>query len=144
MKFKIFIDDEEALKKATTFICGFHGLGETGYIVTKELISALKCKRVAIIASSGAPPFISVEDGIIRMPFEIYVADTIAIFIPRIQPYRHVQVEFSENLSNWIRKNFQQAYLIGGLDKRLKKEEERFLVDSIDHRLYIDIASSLL
>ena len=61
MKFEIHVDDQEALDKAKTFICGFHGLGETGYIVTRELIDRLPgCKRVAVIASTGAPLFISV------------------------------------------------------------------------------------
>lgn len=124
MRFEIYIDDQEALDKAKTFICGFHGLGETGYIVTRELIDRLpNCKRIAVIASTGAPPFISVEDQSIRMPFEIYAVDEIAIFIPRIQPYRHVQVAFSEKLSDWVRVTFERAVLIGGVDKRLQENE---------------------
>ncbi|MFX0050864.1 MAG: proteasome assembly chaperone family protein, partial [Candidatus Hermodarchaeota archaeon] len=83
--------------------------------------------RIATIMSSGAPPFISVQENQLRLPFEIYGKDNLdfAVFVPHLQPYRHVQIEFSEKLSEWILnlKHFEIAYFLGGVDIHLKKSE---------------------
>lgn len=124
MKFKIFIEQPKILDQCQIFIGGWHGLGEIGYITVSHLIQELKMQRIATIMSSGAPPFISVQENKLRLPFEIYggIELDFAVFIPHLQPYRHVQIEFSEKLSEWIlgNKNFEIAYFIGGVDKNLK------------------------
>ncbi|NHJ00575.1 MAG: proteasome assembly chaperone family protein [Candidatus Heimdallarchaeota archaeon] len=127
MKFKVYTEKMELLKKCKTFIGGWHGLGEIGYITVSHLVQELNLDRIASILSSGAPPFISVQDKILRLPFEIYGKEGLdfAVFIPHLQPYRHVQIEFSEKLTEWIldNDNFEVAYFLGGVDKRLKSSE---------------------
>ena len=127
MKFKIFNENQKILNQCTRFIAGWHGLGEIGYITVSHIIEDLKLKRIATIMSSGAPPFISVHNSQLRLPFEIYGKEEydFAIFIPHLQPYRHVQIEFSEKMSEWILKqeNLSEAYFIGGVDARLKTAE---------------------
>ncbi len=127
MKFKIFHEDQKILDQCKRFIAGWHGLGEIGYITVSHMIEDLKLKRIATIMSSGAPPFISVQNSQLRLPFEIYGKEEydFAIFIPHLQPYRHVQIEFSERMSEWILKqeNLSEAYFIGGVDARLKSSE---------------------
>jgi len=127
MKFKIFHEDQKILNQCKRFVAGWHGLGEIGYITVSHMIEDLKLKRIATIMSSGAPPFISVQNSQLRLPFEIYGKEEydFAIFIPHLQPYRHVQIEFSEKLSEWIlkQKNLSEAYFIGGVDTRLKTSE---------------------
>ncbi|MHA2294780.1 MAG: proteasome assembly chaperone family protein [Candidatus Hodarchaeales archaeon] len=124
-QFKVIIEDEQALSKCDTFIAGYHGLGEVGWLTVRHLIDELATKRVAIVSSSSAPPFISIENSAIRLPFEIYAYENLAIFIPRLQPYRHTQVEFSEKISEWVlsRKHFTKCFLIGGVDSRLRTDE---------------------
>jgi uncharacterized protein len=106
---------------------GWHGLGEIGYIIVSHLVQDLKMERIATIMSSGAPPFISVQENQLRLPFEIYGKEDLdfAVFVPHLQPYRHVQIEFSEKLSEWILnlKHFEIAYFLGGVDIHLKKSE---------------------
>jgi len=124
MKFKVFHEDQKLLDQCRTIVAGWHGLGEIGYITVSHLIQELKLKRIATIMSSGAPPFISVQNSQLRLPFEIYGKEEydFAIFIPHLQPYRHVQIEFSEKMSEWIlqQKKLELAYFIGGVDSRLK------------------------
>ncbi len=124
MKFKIFIEKPKIVDQCSVFIGGWHGLGEIGYITVSHVINELKMQRVATIMSSGAPPFISVQDNQLRLPFEIYSKEDLdfAVFIPHLQPYRHVQIEFSEKLSEWIlgHNNFEIAYFVGGVDIHLK------------------------
>jgi uncharacterized protein len=127
MKFKVFKEEPNILDQCKIFIGGWHGLGEIGYITVSHLVQELKMKRVATIMSSGAPPFVSVQENQLRLPFEIYGKDDLdfAVFIPHLQPYRHVQIEFSEKLSEWIlnHKNFEVAYFLGGVDIRLKSSD---------------------
>lgn len=127
MKFKIFNEQPRILDQCHVFIGGWHGLGEIGYITVSHLIQELKMERIATIMSSGAPPFISVQDNQLRLPFEIYGGKELdfAVFIPHLQPYRHVQIEFSEKLSEWIlgHKNFEIAYFVGGVDISLKASD---------------------
>ncbi len=127
MKFKIFEEKPDILDQCHSFIAGWHGLGEIGYITVSHIIEDLKLERIATIMSSGAPPFISVQNSQLRLPFEIYGKKEydFAIFIPHLQPYRHVQIEFSEKLSEWIlrQKQLEIAYFIGGVDLRLKSSD---------------------
>ena len=68
-----------------------------------------------------------VQNSQLRLPFEIYGKEEydFAIFIPHLQPYRHVQIEFSEKMSEWVlqQKNLELAFFIGGVDNRLKTSE---------------------
>lgn len=127
MKFKIFCEKPKILDQCRTFIGGWHGLGEIGYITVSHMIQELNMERIATIMSSGAPPFISVQDNQLRLPFEIYgnKDHKFAVFIPHLQPYRHVQIEFSEKLCEWIleHENFENAFFLGGVDKLLKNSE---------------------
>ncbi|MFW9905667.1 MAG: proteasome assembly chaperone family protein [Candidatus Thorarchaeota archaeon] len=127
MKFKIFVEQAEILNQCHVFISGWHGLGEIGYITVSHFIQELDMQRIATIMSSGAPPFISVQENQLRLPFEIYGKQDsdFAVFIPHLQPYRHVQIEFSERLSEWIlgHDNLEMAYFIGGVDIHLKSSD---------------------
>ena len=127
MKFKVFNENQEILNNCRKFIAGWHGLGEIGYITVSHMIEDLKLERIATIMSSGAPPFISVQNNQLRLPFEIYGKEEFdfAVFVPHLQPYRHVQIEFSEKMSDWILKQnkLEIAYFIGGVDIRLKKSD---------------------
>ena len=140
MKFKIFHEDQKIIDQCKTFIAGWHGLGEIGYITVSHLIEDLELKRIATIMSSGAPPFISVQNNQLRLPFEVYGKEDFdfAVFIPHLQPYRHVQIEFSEKLSEWIlkQKNLEVAYFIGGVDVRLKSSESD--IQFIPTRTFLD------
>ena len=123
------VTDEEGrklLEGATTFLTGFHGLGEVGYIACKHIVEQLDAKRVATISSSVTPPFIAIDGNSLRLPFEIFVKDKIAIFVPHFHLARYAQVEFSAKLGEWVKDNFEEAFLIGGLDKRLKDTSEEY------------------
>lgn len=127
MDFKVIIENEDLLCQSHIFLTGFHGLGECGFIVVRHIVETMNFERVAVITSlDGSPPFVSVETGKIRLPFEIYAKNGIAVFVPFIQPYSHLQVEFAEKLAEWIlsRQHFKECLLIGGVDERLKSNPD--------------------
>ena len=129
--FKIILEDETAFKKTKYFISGFHGLGSVGFIAMKHMIDTIevngkKTKRIGIIKSKAAPPFIYLEHDQIVVPFEIYAVEQYLFFIPRLPPYRHYETDFAESLVEWIMntKQFEMVLLIGGVDKGLQVEND--------------------
>jgi uncharacterized protein len=139
--FEIIIENPAAFNTKTTFITGFHGLGAVGYIAIKHIIDELKLERVGVLKSSAAPPFISLtEDGCLALAFEFYGTSDhrLLFFFPRLPPYRHSEAEFSDQLAEWvIEQRFEQAILIGGVDKRLREEKDTIsLVRYIPTRTY--------
>ncbi|MFX0113885.1 MAG: proteasome assembly chaperone family protein [Candidatus Hodarchaeota archaeon] len=126
MSFQVFLDNDlRVIESANTIICGFHGLGEVGWIACRHLVDALDLERCGVIQStSAAPPFISMEGEKLCLPFELYGREKGPIvFLSRLQPYRHAQVEFSLNLAEWINKHFQNGFFIGGVDVRLRNSD---------------------
>ena len=45
-KIEIILKQGYTVKPGSTFICGFHGIGEVGFLSTAHLTRALKAKRV--------------------------------------------------------------------------------------------------
>lgn len=129
--FNLVIEDNEAFKKTKYFVSGFHGLGSVGFIAMKQLIDNLeingnKVKRIGIIKSRAAPPYIYLENERIAVPFELYALDKILFFLPRLPPYRHYESDFAESLVSWIinSKQFELTLLIGGVVKSLQEKDE--------------------
>lgn len=111
--------------KDNTLITGFHGIGTTGFIGIKYITSQLQAEKIGTIISDFLPPFITTKDGKISLPFELYQKDKNVMLIPQFQPYRHEHRTFAEKIVEWTMKsNFKNAILIGGLDARLKKNED--------------------
>jgi uncharacterized protein len=111
--------------KDCVFITGFHGIGTTGFIAIKYIVNELNAKRIGTILSDHQPPFITTKEGKISLPFELYKHNNIVMLVPQFQPYRHEQKIFAEKLVEWtIQSRFKQVILVGGLDARLKKDEQ--------------------
>ncbi|MHA1271396.1 MAG: proteasome assembly chaperone family protein [Candidatus Helarchaeota archaeon] len=104
-------------------ITGFHGIGACGFITVRHIIETLKCERVGFIETEMLPALVSLENEKLVMPFELYVYEENLIFLPRFQPYRSEQRVIAHDISNWIIKNkFKNAFLVGGLDSKFKKD----------------------
>ena len=123
MSIQIRIENNRTIKE-NTFITGFHGIGTTGFIALKYIINEVKAKKIGTILSDNLPPFITTKDGKISLPFELFQHNDFVMMIPQFQPYRPEQKVFAEKLVEWcIQSKFQRAILVGGLDSRLRKNE---------------------
>ena len=122
MTFQVFYDKNSDMEKSDTIICGFHGLGEVGWIACHHIVENLQLERFGVVQSiSAAPPFISMEGTKLCLPFELYGRkNNPIVFLSRLQPYRHAQVEFSLEFASWINNNFQNGLFLGGIDTRLR------------------------
>jgi uncharacterized protein len=121
---KIKLIEEGSLERCT-LITGFHGLGQVGYIAVRHIVKVLSPKRIGVILTKNLPPFITVENGKIILPFEVYKKDKFIIVLPHIQPYRRNMTSFMKGLVKWaIMSKIEQAVLIGGVDNQLKRSLE--------------------
>ncbi len=124
MEFTIHWQQPDKLKNAKTFITGFHGIGEVGYVLLDHCIQTLEAERIGILSTSAVRPILLVDKEIMHYPFEFYLWNDILFFIPHQQPHSHHEIAFSEKLAEWIlEQEFEQVILIGGVDKNLRTSD---------------------
>ena len=110
--------------KGSILITGFHGLGATGYISVKHAVTSLNAGLIGYIDTERIPPFVSMDDGRLSLPFEIYKRDKFVFVLTNVTPHPKERQEFSRALAGWaIREGFGGSYLVGGLDNRLRQSE---------------------
>ncbi|MEM2142103.1 MAG: PAC2 family protein [Candidatus Thorarchaeota archaeon] len=138
--FKIILRDGFRVVPGSIFICGFHGLGEVGFLSTAHLTRVLNAERVGFIKSDMLPLFVSVENEKLVLPFEIYSFEKFVFFVPRFQPHQSEQWAFIDRLADWIvANNFSEAVLLGGLDSSFKEDEsEMRCVPTTTYRQYMN------
>jgi uncharacterized protein len=125
--FKIILKKDFKVKPGSTFICGFHGLGEVGFLSTAHLTRTLEAERVGFIKSDMLPLFVSMENGRLVLPFELYhyKPKKMVFLVPRFQPHQSEQWGFIDRLAAWVAENkFAETLLLGGLDASFKEDDE--------------------
>ncbi len=123
--FKIIIKEGKDIEPDSIFITGFHGLGEVGYLSVAHLIRTLEAERIGFIKSDVMPLFVSVENGHISLPFELFKYKNFVFLVPRFQPHQAEQWNFIDELADWLHaKGFRENILIGGLDVNFRENEE--------------------
>ena len=126
-KFEIILKPDFKVKPGSTFICGFHGIGEVGFLSTAHLTRALNADRVGFIKSDMLPLFVSMENEKLVLPFEIYSYSekNLVFLVPRFQPHQSEQWGFVDRLADWLVKSkFSEVLLLGGLDASFKEDDE--------------------
>ncbi|MGF3498131.1 MAG: proteasome assembly chaperone family protein [Candidatus Methanosuratincola sp.] len=110
--------------KGCSLITGFHGLGATGFISVKHAVTSLGADLIGYIETDRIPPFVSMEEKRLSLPFEIYKKDKFVFVLTNVPPHPKERQTFSKALAEWaIDAGFSSSYLIGGLDSRLRPTE---------------------
>ncbi|RDE16080.1 MAG: hypothetical protein C4K47_02045 [Candidatus Thorarchaeota archaeon] len=125
--FDIILKDGFEIKPGSTFVCGFHGLGEVGFLSTAHLTRTLNAERVGFIKSDMLPLFVSMENERLILPFEIYYykEGDMIFLVPRFQPHQSEQWSWIDHLAKWIVEcRFSEVLLLGGLDSSFKEEDD--------------------
>ncbi|MCF2135839.1 MAG: PAC2 family protein [Candidatus Thorarchaeota archaeon] len=123
--FEIILKDGFKIPPGSTFICGFHGLGEVGFLSTAHLTRALDARRVGFIKTDMLPLFVSMENEKLVLPFELYSYENFIFLVPRFQPHQSEQWQFIDRIARWIVENkFEEILLLGGLDASFKEDDE--------------------
>ena len=120
-----FIFEKPQNFEGCTLLNGWHGIGECGFISMSHLVENLGLERIGFIITDNMPQFISIKNEQITFPFEIYRKDNLVVILPIFEPIKSEHLLFTKSIVEWsIQENFQQAVLIGGLDKRLQDEHD--------------------
>ncbi|MGY5854374.1 MAG: PAC2 family protein [Candidatus Thorarchaeota archaeon] len=140
--FEIILKKEFKVAPGSTFICGFHGLGEVGFLSTAHLTKNLEAERVGFVKSDMLPLFVSMENERLVLPFEIYSypEKRIIFLLPRFQPHQSEQWGFVDRLAAWITDNgFDEVILLGGLDASFKEDDaEMRCVPTTKYKEHLD------
>ncbi|TFG06409.1 proteasome assembly chaperone family protein [Candidatus Thorarchaeota archaeon] len=125
--FKVILKRGFKVPPGSTFVCGFHGLGEVGFLSTAHLARALDAERIGFIKSDMLPLFVSMENDRLVLPFELYwyQKQKMVFLVPRFQPHSSEQWGWIDRLAEWIVENkFEEALLLGGLDASFKEDDD--------------------
>lgn len=144
-----------------TLITGFYGIGKLGFIAVNHMIQKLQAERIGYVVTDHMPPFISVKEGNVILPFEVYKKDNLVFIVAFFEPYKYEQRSFAKAIILWAKQmGISQAVLIGGLDSRLRNDSDILAkavqssaykkmypnidIESIDEGLYVTGPLALL
>lgn len=107
-----------------TFVTGFHGIGLVGYLTVRFLIKKLAAEKIGFVVSESMPPVITMENGEIRPPIELYMYDHL-IFMYAESPPTTKLYRFARSVADWVvRSGFRKALLVGGLDSNYSSGDQ--------------------
>jgi uncharacterized protein len=113
--------------EARTFMTGFHGVGQVGWIATRYIVDSIGARRVGFVISPYMQPFVTVREGVIA-PYELYSKDEFLFFVANVplsqKDMSLVSLALAEEV---VRLGVECSILFGGLDKRFASEEGELL-----------------
>ena len=120
----VFNNPHEDLSSCT-LVTGFYGLGKCGFISVNHMVDNLDAKLIGYVVSEFLPPFISIKNERIVLPFEIYRYDDVVFIATYFEPYKYEQRSFAESIIKTANDmNFDRIIIIGGLDSRLRVDND--------------------
>ena len=121
----IIKDEFKNTLSGCTLVTGFYGIGKVGFISVNHMVERLGAERIGAVLTDFLPPFLSVKHERLVLPFEIYKYKDIVFLSAFFEPYKYEHRSFAHQLVKWAKENeISHAILIGGLDSRLKTDDE--------------------
>ncbi|MEM4576814.1 MAG: PAC2 family protein [Candidatus Nezhaarchaeales archaeon] len=112
------------LPKDAIFVTGFQGMGLTGYIAVRHMVSTLNAKPLGFVMSKRMPPYVWMEDGRLATPIQLFRYQNHVFMLVEFIPPMPDLYKFIDEVCRWVSRSFTEAFLVGGLDLRVKKEGE--------------------
>jgi len=126
LKVKVSLKKEVEGKKWKVFITGFQGVGFTGYIALKHLVSSLKARPIGVIETPSLPPLVWMDGERLISPLQLYEHENFVFFIAEAIPPSKDQYGLFRSIVDWVVDGgFEEAVLIGGLDQRFKRGDDK-------------------
>jgi len=103
---------------AKTFMTGFHGVGQVGWIATRYIVDSVGARRVGFVISPYMQPFVTVREGVVA-PYELFSKDEFLFFVANVPLSQRdmslVSLAIAEEV---VKLGVECSILFGGLDKR--------------------------
>ena len=80
-----------------TLVTGFYGLGRVGFISVNHLVETLNAELIGYLVSEALPPFLSIKDSKLRLPFELYRFGDVVFLTTYFEPYKYEHRSFSKD-----------------------------------------------
>ncbi|MEM2214533.1 MAG: PAC2 family protein [Candidatus Nezhaarchaeales archaeon] len=122
MTISIMLKDD--IPRDPVFVTGFQGMGMTGYIAVKYMISTLNAKPIGFVMLRRMPPYVWMEDNRLATPIQLFKHQNHVFMLVEFVPPIPDLYTFIDKICEWTAKTFVEAFLIGGLDLRVKRESE--------------------
>lgn len=122
---EFLINSEYKDLSGCVLVTGFYGIGKCGFISVNHMIEKLGAKKIGSMLTDFLPPFLSVKKDRLVLPFEIYKYENIVFLSAYFEPYKYEHRSFAQAVVQWaIDNDMSYAVLIGGLDSRLRTDDE--------------------
>jgi uncharacterized protein len=115
---------KESLPKDSVFVTGFQGMGITGYIAIKHMVHTLNAKPLGFVMLRKMPPYVWMEGNRLATPIQFFGYQNFIFMLVEFMPPMPDLYVFIDKICEWASKKFVEAFLIGGLDLRVRKEGE--------------------
>lgn len=114
--------------KGVTFITGFRTIGEVGYLASRYIVLKRNMKRIGFIATKNLRDITFLDEYGIATPLDLFYDSEFnaIVLLNHLVPVPKEWNSFAKNTIKWL-KNFnpKNIILIGGLDKRYRKNDEK-------------------
>jgi uncharacterized protein len=115
---------KESIPKSSVFVTGFQGMGITGYIAVRHMIHTLNAKPLGFVTLKRMPPYVWMEGSRLATPIQLFGHQNFIFMLVEFIPPMPDLYAFIDKICEWASKTFVEAFLIGGLDLRVRKEGE--------------------
>jgi uncharacterized protein len=115
---------KEDIPKDSIFVTGFQGMGIVGYIAVRHMIRALNAKPLGFVTLKRMPPYVWMEDDRLATPIQLFGYQNFTFMMVEFMPPMPDLYVFIDKICERVSKRFVEAFLIGGLDSKVKKEGE--------------------
>lgn len=116
---------EEVDLEGKKFVTGFHGIGWTGYIANRYLITKINARRIGYLSFEGMRPVVRLWNRRISYPHDLYLSEG-EVFLVSEAPFPEAQtMEITGEIASWVKKcGFELSIVIGGLTSAVKRKDD--------------------
>ncbi len=108
------------------FLTGFQGIGFTGYIAIKHIVTTLPASPIGVVEAPSIPPFVWMDGERLISPIQLYEYGPFVFLVTEALPPPKDQYRLLRTVVDWVvETGFEEAVLIGGLDQRFQRGEEK-------------------
>ena len=134
---RVILEDKKMDLSKSTLVTGWHGLAECGFITVDHIVKSTEAQRIGSVLSKQMPPFVTMQNGRLSHPLEIYKYRDLVILVPLFEPTKLEQPEIAETMVNWaMMKGIRRTIIVGGLDDAFKDQNDSSNIRIVPTREY--------
>ena len=116
---------EDVDLEGKNFVTGFHGIGWTGYIANRYLITKINARRIGYLSFESMKPVVRLWNKSISYPHDLYLSDN-EVFLVSEAPFPEEEtMEITGEIARWVKRSgFRLSVVIGGLTNAVRRKDD--------------------